>query len=52
VPRRPSQQPFHEPIGLSPEGEPASRRWILTLVLAILVLAAGIVAWLLLTERI
>jgi hypothetical protein len=51
MPRRPRQQPFHQPIGLSPEGD-TTRRWILTLVLVILVLAAGVAARLLLTDRI
>jgi hypothetical protein len=52
VARHPRQQPFHEPIGLSPEGEEPSRRWILSLIVAVLVLVAGIVAWLRLTGRI
>jgi len=50
VARRPRQQAFHEPIGLSPATR--SRRWILSLLAAIAVLAAGIVVWLRLTERI
>jgi hypothetical protein len=50
--RRPRQQPFHEPIGVSPETYATSRRWIATLVLAVLVLAAGVVAWLEATGRI
>jgi hypothetical protein len=49
VTRRPRQQPFHEPIGLSPATR--SRRWILSLAAAAFVLVAGIVAWLRLTER-
>jgi hypothetical protein len=52
VPRRPRQQPFHQPIGLSPEGEQPNRRWILSLIVAVLVLLAGVFAWLRLTGRI
>jgi hypothetical protein len=52
VPRRPRQQPFHEPIGLSPEGTRPDRRWIVSLIVAVLVLAAGVLAWLRLTGRI
>jgi hypothetical protein len=51
VPHLPRQEPFHEPIGLSPEGERITRRWILSLTVALMVLAGGVVAWLLLTER-
>lgn len=50
--RLPRQEPFHEPIGLSPESDRTSRRWILSLTAALMVLAAGVVAWLGLTERI
>jgi hypothetical protein len=52
VPHLPRQEPFHEPIGFSPEGERTSRRWILSLAAALVVLAAGVVVWLRLTERI
>jgi hypothetical protein len=52
VPHLPRQEPFHEPIGLSPEGERTSRRWILSLTVALMLLVAGVVAWLRLTERI
>jgi hypothetical protein len=51
VPRRPRQQPFHEPIGVSPEAFRTSRRWIGSFVLALLVLLAAVAAWLRLTER-
>jgi hypothetical protein len=47
---RPRQQPFHEPIGLSPATR--SRRWILSLAATILILGGGIFGWLSLTERI
>lgn len=49
---KPGQQPFHEPIGLSPEEVETSPVWIVSLVLAVVVLVAGVVMWLRLTERI
>jgi hypothetical protein len=52
VPKRLRQQPFHQPIGSSPEGISTSRRWILSLIVSVLVLAAGVIAWLRLTGRI
>jgi hypothetical protein len=37
-------EPFHEPIGLSPETHRISRRWIPLVMAAVAVLAAGGVA--------
>jgi hypothetical protein len=44
VPALPRQQPFHEPIGMSPEGERVSRRWLVTLTLVLGALVAGLIA--------
>jgi hypothetical protein len=52
VPRQPKQQPFHEPIGPSPEEVRTTPIWIVSLVLALLVLAAAVVVWLRLSGRI
>lgn len=44
------RQPFHEPIGFSPEAFRTSRRWLFSLILTLLVLTAGVVAYLLLAD--
>ena len=49
---KPGQQPFHEPVGLSPEDVRTTPIWIVSLVLALVVLAAGVLVWLRLTDRI
>lgn len=43
MPSLPRQQPFHEPVGLSPEDDRVSRRWLLTMLAGIAVLAAGLI---------
>ena len=52
MPKQPKQQPFHEPIGISPEETTTSPIWIVSILLAILILAAGVAVWLRLTGRI
>ena len=43
MPSLPHQQPIHEPVGLSPEGFTFSRSRILTFVLIVASLVAGLV---------
>jgi hypothetical protein len=43
VPSLPHQQPFHEPVGLSPEEFTSNRSRILTFVLIVASLVAGLV---------
>jgi uncharacterized protein involved in exopolysaccharide biosynthesis len=52
VARLPVQQPFHEPIGISPEVHRVSRRWLATLAATVVVLALGVLAVLRMTGRI
>lgn len=35
-------EPFHEPIGLSPEGYSISRRWVVAVAVLVAVLAAAL----------
>ena len=43
MPSLPRQQPFHEPVGLSPEGFESNRRRLVTFLLVTLSLLAGLV---------
>ncbi len=52
MPKLPKQQPFHEPIGISPEETSTSPVWIVSLLLAILILAVAVIVWLRATGRI
>jgi hypothetical protein len=49
---KPVQQPFHEPVGPTPEDVRTTPIWVVSLVLAVIVLAAGVLVWLRLTDRI
>jgi hypothetical protein len=52
VTKQPQQQPFHEPVGLSPEEVRTTSIWIVSLSLAVVVLAAATLVWLRLSGRI
>ena len=52
MPARPRQQPFHEPIGFSPEAFSTSHRWfVLTVAVVVVVVVVGVVSLLRLTGR-
>jgi hypothetical protein len=44
VPSLPRQQPFHEPVGTSPEDARIARRWLVTLLLIVVAVVAGGIA--------
>jgi hypothetical protein len=52
VPGQPEQQPFHEPIGPSSEYVRSTPIWIVSLLLSIIVLAAGVLVLLRMMGRI
>ena len=52
MPARPRQQPFHEPIGFSPEAYTTTRRWfVLTIAVVVVAVVVGVISLLRLTGR-